>query len=49
MNFLKGRKTYLVAALTVLYVIYGAIIGQGLNVELLAIALTAAGVRNAIK
>ena len=46
---LEGRKTYVITGLTVLYVIIGAVIGKGVDMELLAIALTGATLRNSIK
>lgn len=45
----SGNKTYAVAILTIAYVLVGVYLKEGLNVELLAIALTALGIRNAIK
>jgi len=45
---LDGFKTYLLCALTVLYVLYGVYLGEPVNVELLSTALVGAGLRDGI-
>ena len=46
---IKGKKTYAVALLAVAYVIINAALGQEVNIEVLTVALAAAGLRHAIK
>jgi len=51
MNFLKGKKTYLVALLMVLYAAFGLLLGdlnQEKTIHLVLEALGLAGLRNAI-
>jgi hypothetical protein len=45
---LKGKKTYLIALAAVVYVIVNTALGQDVNVEVLTVALAAAGLRHAI-
>jgi len=48
MNKLKGKKTYFITLVMILYVGVGYYLGQGLNSELLLEALALAGIRNGI-
>ena len=48
MQFLKGKKTFIVSGLTLAYVLVGFYLGQGFNSELFVLALTGAGLRDAL-
>jgi len=47
-TMLKGKKTFITAALMVAYVFVGYYLGQGFNTELLLAAMATAGLRDAI-
>jgi len=49
---LAGKKTYILSAITIIYAVSGLILGyidQASAIQLILGALTAAGIRNAIK
>ena len=48
-ELLKGRKTYIVSILMILYVIIGVIIGKDIDMNLILEALAISGLRAAIK
>jgi len=49
LDLLKGRKTYIVVIMMLVYVASGLYLGKGLDVELLLEALAIAGLRAGIK